>query len=429
MPARPSNGAHHAHHRQEALRAQSADPRGTAPILFVTLSLDVGGAERQIALVTSELVRRGWPVAIYCFNREGPLAETVRAGGVELIAPPVAARGRSSARALRGALSMLGAMQLYTLLRRRRWPIAHFFLTEAYLFGAPIARLAGVPIRIMSRREITLARDSVARARALEARLHPQMTAILGNSREVVRDLCQEGCSTAQLGLIYNGVDPAAAAPPSARHEVRRELGITDDEIVAVMVANLIGYKGHADLIEAVSRLPGPQRRQLRLLLVGRDDGERARLEQQVAEAGIADRISFLGLRRDVPRILRAADIGVHASHTEGFANAILEEMAAGLPMLVTDVGGNPDAVLDGAQGFVVPARAPGALSVGLSRLIADAGLRQRFGAASRQRVASQFTLATCVDHYEALYRGLLAGKAPAEIVGIGVTPPPLSTR
>lgn len=397
----------------------------TAPILFVTLSLDVGGAERQIAAVASELVRRGWPVGVYCFNREGVLAASVREAGVRVVPPPVAAEGRGTTRLRRAMLSLKAAGRLYRLLRQEKPPIVHFFLTEPYVFGAPAAIAAGTPVRIMSRREINPGEGRLRQIRRIEAVLHPRMSAIVGNSRHVIRDLQGERAPADRLGLIHNGVDLAAFAVPSDRALVRRELGIADDTVVLVKIANLVGYKGHADLLAALARIEPGLRGRTVLLLAGRNDGSEAALRQQAESLGIAGQVRFLGLRHDVPRILAASDIGVHASHMEGFANAVLEEMTAGLPVVATDVGGTPDAVIDGVQGVLVPAKAPEALASALSALIRDGERRRSMGAAARQRIVEEFAMPAAVDRYEALYRGLLAGRRPAEIAGVGLAQQP----
>jgi glycosyltransferase involved in cell wall biosynthesis len=129
------------------------------------------------------------------------------------------------------------------------------------------------------------------------------------------------------------------------------------------------------------------------------------------------DQISFFGSRDDVADILAASDIGILASHQEGFSNAVLEGMAAGLPMVVTDVGGNAEAVLDGVTGLVVPARDPRRLAQAITQLAHDKQRRVAFGTAGRQRAAECFSQEQCKRRYDVLYRGLLAGRLPAEVL------------
>ncbi|MBK8523307.1 MAG: glycosyltransferase [Betaproteobacteria bacterium] len=186
------------------------------------------------------------------------------------------------------------------------------------------------------------------------------MDALLGNSQAVVQDLLDEGAPSG-VRLIYNGIDVGRFATGSARRgqTLRAELGFSDDRVVLTCVANLFPYKGHADLLAALALLGAEFSERSTLLLVGRDAGARAALEAQLVQLGLTERVRFLGERGDVPDLLAASDIGVLASHEEGFSNAVIEGMAAGLPMVVSDVGGNAEAVIDGECGHVVPARDP----------------------------------------------------------------------
>ena len=118
-----------------------------------------------------------------------------------------------------------------------------------------------------------------------------------------------------------------------------------------------------------------------------------------------------MGSRNDIPDLLSASDIGLLCSHEEGFSNAILEGMAAGLPMVVTDVGGNSEAVVNGKTGVVVPARQPAALGQAILELAKDSKRRKEFGGAGRARVEAEFSLEKSVEGYEEVYGSLLEGK------------------
>ncbi len=178
------------------------------------------------------------------------------------------------------------------------------------------------------------------------------------------------------------------------------------------LVANLFAYKGHADLLLALAG----RRDQLPdgwvLLCIGIDKGQGEALKRQSEQLGLSKNIHWLGERDDVTDLLAASDLSLLVSHEEGFSNAVLEGMAAGLSMVVTDVGGNPEAVIDGETGLVVPAHDPEALGAAVVRLAGDRGLRTRFGEAGLKRFQEKFTLARCVQRYVVLYRGLM-GKPP----------------
>jgi glycosyltransferase involved in cell wall biosynthesis len=399
-------------------RAETNSDSSRAPqILFVTSSLQIGGTERHLAAITPALVKLGWSISVYSLTGSGALRDEMQDKGVEVFVPP-----------LRFAMFnhlpqfILGGAHLFNVIRRRRPTIVHFFLPAAYLVGAPLAVFSSVPVRIMSRRSLNAYQQSYPLAMKFERRLHGKMTAILGNSRSVVRELNQlEDVPASRLGLIYNGVDTTRftnTGPPKA---TRDALGLGQETLAIVMVGNLIPYKGHGDLVAALGLAAPNLPEDWRLLLVGRDFGVAAGLREQAAKLGIEDKIMFLGVRHDVPEILNACDIGVLCSHQEGFSNAILEGMAAGLPMIVTDVGGNAEAVVDGKTGIVVPPQDPCLLAAAIERLAKDQSLRASLGNAARDRVAEHFSLERSIKAYDALYRALLAGTSPQDIQQIGV--------
>ena len=146
-----------------------------------------------------------------------------------------------------------------------------------------------------------------------------------------------------------------------------------------------------------------------RVLCAGRDEGLQTKLEKLVEARGFKANIQFLGERTDVPELLAAADFGVLSSWEEGFSNVILESMAAELPMIVTNVGGNPEAVLDRETGLVVPPRDPVALGGAVLSLAQDPDLRRRLGGGGLLRVRNEFSIESCITAHESLYEQLLA--------------------
>ncbi len=390
-------------------------------IFYVIGTLDIGGTEKHLVAIATMLVQRGWKVSVYALAGAGPLRSELERGGVTVLLSPMPARKSSSAprRILRFLRSTLN---LFLVMLKRRPAIVHFFLPMAYLTGAPLALLSRIPIRVMSRRSLNLYQSEHWWISVVEKALHSTMMAILGNSRSVVDQIKNlEGVPVRSLGLIYNGVDLARFSGCNPRAAMRAALGLAPDSLVLVIVANLIPYKGHRDLINALGQARPHLPAAWQLLIVGRDDGIGADLQRQTVECGIANEVSFLGPRNDVPEILRACDIGLLCSHEEGFSNAILEGMAAGLPMIVTDVGGNPEAVLDGETGIVVPSRDPQRLSNAIVLLAKNASQRADFGAAARRRVVDNFSLDYCVSCYDDLYRTLLAGGIPQDTMRVRV--------
>jgi glycosyltransferase involved in cell wall biosynthesis len=387
------------------------------PIIYVIGSLNVGGAERHLAQVLPRLNRKHWAPTVYCITERGELAEDLQRVGIPVICSTARPPQPANSRARRLVRIAAATLKLTSTMRTLRPAIAHFFLPGAYLLGAPASLMARIPIRIMSRRSLSNYQQNVPLSAMIERRLHPWMTAVLGNSLSVVRQLRDnEGVALDRLGLIYNGLDNDPFRIPLRRNDVRASLGIRPDALTFVIVANLIPYKGHRDLIAAFGKAHPRLPAGWRLLVVGRDDGIGAKLRDQAASLGIAENVIFLGSRRDVPDILRSADIGVSASHQEGFSNAILESMAAALPTIATNVGGNPEAIVDGETGLIVAPRDLAQMQEAIERLASDTGLRAMMGQEASRRIEQHFGLDTCVARYEELYEGLMKGKRPGEI-------------
>lgn len=409
------------------LNPESTEPgpspaaRRDAEILFVIGQMQVGGAETHLATVIPKLVGRGWRSTVFCFKGDGPLRAKLERGGVPVLAA-IESSGQKRSRAGRLLNVLQAAWSLLTVMVRHRPKIVHFFLPEAYVVGAPLAVLARAPIRVMSRRSINSYQQAYLGLSRIEPLLHRTMTAVLGNSRRVVRELQEEeGVPERRLGLIYNGVDLDRFTNLPSRAAVRARLGIPEEALVMVMVANLIPYKGHLDLMAALAEAHPQLPPGWRCLVVGRDDGAGPPARAKASELGIEEHVIFLGASMDVPELVAACDIGLLTSHQEGFSNAVLEGMAAGLPMIVTNVGGNAEAILDGEAGIVVPPRDPHAFGQAIVRLANDPQLRERYGTAAKKRVAERFALDECVTQYEAFYDALLSGKLPSDLPSIKV--------
>jgi len=370
-------------------------------ILYVIGSLDLGGAERHLSLIAPRLKRLGWEPTIYCLSRRGAQSDAVVKDGVIVVGPPWDSSGKQHF-AMRFFKLFASCLKLFKLIVVCRPYIAHFFLPLAYIVGAPISLLGGVPVLVMSRRSLNLYQAQHRFLSRLERILHHRMTAILCNSRAIFNQLVEsDGCDPGRLKIIYNGIDISKIdqAPPAEALQNR--------SLILVIVANLIPYKGHADLIQALASVRDRMPARWLLLCIGRDDGIRDELETQVRRLNLSEHILFLGERTDVESLLKLADIGILCSHEEGFANAILEGMAASLPMVVTDVGGNSEAVIAGQTGLVVPPKDPNALGNAIVELASDADTRKKMGLAGRRRAEDKFSIDRCVADYDAAYKSL----------------------
>jgi len=366
-------------------------------VAVVTSRLDVGGTERHLTRILPALQRRGIDVALYLMERGGVLEADLAAQGVRI-------EGPQRARFLHWPWA---ALKLAGFIRRERPDIVHFFLPRPYVYGSAAAELAGHRRRIMSRRSLTDYRARYPLLGGLERLLHGRTIALVGNSTAVVDQLAAEVGGRQQLALIHNGIDLPVPLAAAERQRRRGALRLSHDTLVLTVVANLIPYKGHCDLLAALALVKGELPAQWTLLLIGRNDGAGVDLKRQADALGVSDRILWLGERSDVGGLLGVSDIFVLPSHQEGFSNALLEAMAAAVPAVATAVGGNIDAVADGETGLLVRPKDPVALAAAILRLAKDPQLCRRLGQAARLRVQRHFSLDACVTRYERMYRGL----------------------
>lgn len=368
-------------------------------VLVVTNKLTMGGAERHLAQTLPDLKARGLAVELFVLERGGELEAGLVAAGVPVSGP--------LRRLNRIAHLSVVAVSLYRHIRAMRPDVLHFFLPQPYLVGAMVAMISGHKTCFMSRRSLTHYHRNHPWSARLERLLHRRMSALLGNSQAVVDELISETGDHHKIGLIHNGVVIRKSTAEDVRLLQRAALNISNDEFVMVIVANLIPYKGHFDLLQALGaialKLPQPWR----LVVIGRDDGIGLQLKAEAERLNIADRILWLGERCDVDAILPAADTSLLVSHQEGFSNALIEAMGQGLPVIATAVGGNLDAIVDGKSGRLVPVGDSERLGVAILELALDPVERKALGRAARERAVALFSQISCVDRYQRLYRGI----------------------
>lgn len=384
-------------------------------IVFFIGSLDFGGAERHLVFLLPKLKEKGWKVSLVTLVSKGPMASLLENQGIKvgcILNQQYSTLLRRLPRIIKTPLRLIPTIgQLVLLFRKKKEAFFHFFLPETYVIGMLAALLAGrTHHTIMSRRSLNNYQQAKPLLRWLERRLYSKTPAILGNSSAIIDQLHQEeGVPLDKLTLIYNGVDYSQFTSVIPKEKTRTSLGISSEVLVLIIVANLIPYKGHADLLEALALIKDKLLpKDWRLLCVGRNDGIGDKLLHQTRDLGLDKHIHWLGVRTDVPSLLHCADIGLLCSHQEGFSNAILESMAVGLPMIVTNVGGNKEAVIDEKTGYVVPARNPQRLAEAIMKLASDSEKRKLMSVAASDRVHQLFTLEKCVENYDRFYQSLM---------------------
>lgn len=288
------------------------------------------------------------------------------------------------------------------LVRRENVALIHAHEFTANTYGTLVARLADIPL-VATVHGKSYYCDKLRRRLAYRmVGRHATMVAV---SEDLKRFLVKEvGVRPERIKVVYNGVN-VPQSHGSTDASFRSELGLRSEDPVIGTVGSLYPVKGHKYLIEA-AHLVLKNFPRTTFLIIGRGELE-VSLKEQARELGLGAQVRFLGLRHDVPKLLPLMDVFIMPSLSEGLSLALLEAMAAGLPVVVTNVGGNPELVLDGETGYLVPPCDPEALASRLIVLLQDRVHAKRLGQNGRQRVLQHFSLPKMVDNYQQLYEAV----------------------
>lgn len=373
----------------------------TRPIRVVALvdRLAAGGAERVACELAAGLdptrferaICAGrWPATVAA-PQGAERAEQLRADGVEVI--EVHRTGKAD-------LWRWGPLVEH--LRRRRVDVLHGHMLGSSLWAGVLGRLAGVPVSIAHEHGWPGGRAPFRATldRLVVGRLCAAYVAV--SDADAGRLVADHGVPSERVVVIPNGIDPPKGDPSG----VREALGLGPGNEMVVAVGRLHPHKDLATLVRAVGLLAA-RRPALRLLVAG--DGEERTGLAALAASEAPGVVRLLGDRDDVPALLAAADAWASSSATEGTPLALLEAMAAGLPIVATDVGGVPDVVRDGREAVLVAPGDPGALAGALDRVLTDRGSAAGLGRAARERHAARYGRAAMVGRVEALYEELVA--------------------
>jgi len=377
-----------------------ADQKTELRILFVIGSLELGGAESQMLMLVRELTHQKIDCEVFAVQASGAL----RGAFDELGIPVHCGRYDYTSRKLAKGFQLIRAAWLLWL-HARRATVLQAYLPLTNFMGACAGYLAGVDKIITCRRGLGNHQDRHSGWKLFDRIANSLSDVVVVNSQMVAEDTVRrDGIRRDKLICIYNGIDTGRIQRVLPQREVvRQSLGLALGQVTLIIVANLIPYKGHAELIDALSRLL-PRFPDLQLLVVGQDRGIMAQLTSQAATLGVGAAIQWLGLRRDVPELLSAADIYVCASHEEGFSNSLLEALAAGKPAVATSVGGNAEMLENGALGVLVNPHAPDELAAAISDLIADPARRAHMGHRARLEVERRYSVGHMAAQYIRLY-------------------------
>ena len=364
------------------------------PVAVFLSSFDPGGTERQMIELIRRIDRQRFDVHVACFHRRGAWLARAEEQAASVAEFPI--------RSFRHAHTLTEARRFAHWCRDHGIAVVHTADLYANIFGLPAAAMAGVPVRIGNRREITIGKS--AGQLALQRAAYGCAHVVVANSQAAAARLARERVPMPRVRVVPNGIALDAYAPRRSDGPIRR----------IVTVANLRPEKGHDALIAA---MPAVLRRRPELEFVFAGDGPcRGRLEALARTTGVADRVRFVGHAEDVAGLLASSDLFVLPSRSEAFPNSVLEAMAAGLPVVATRVGGITELVEHQRTGVLVPPDDERALSFALLDLVQWPAHAARLGEAARSTVASRYSYDQMVSAFERIYREQLAVHAPVHL-------------
>lgn len=306
-----------------------------------------------------------------------------------------------------GAIYTLKGWKLWREIRARvragRYDIIQSQHEKADLLTALMPRGSGRTLRISNRRDTGFQKSPTLRL--LFRLLNHRYDRVVAPSRAILEQLIRhEGVDRRRTRWLPNGVDCERYRPLERPERIdgRRRAGLPVDAYLIGCAARMVPVKRHEDLVAAFARVAAAHPDAM-LALAGGGPLEQA-IRAQVDRSGVRDRILFLGDGCEIPQLLPLFDAFALASSTEGMSNAILEAMACGLPVVATDVGGNPELVQPGLTGYLVPPFQPVEFAVALSDLLARRDHGRSMGDAARLRAQTTFSLPTMIESFSSLY-------------------------
>ncbi len=356
-------------------------------------SLTVGGAE-VLAARLGRFLRERYRFIFVCLDDLGPLGEELQADGF-----PVRTLDRGD------GIDWSCARRLSRLLKDESVDLVHAHQYTPFVYAA-LARLPFGRKPIVFTEHGRFHPDTPSRKRAVFNNVvlsrRDRIAAVGESVREAL--VTNEGLPRRRIEVVYNGIDltPFETESASSSSEVRREFGLTDQTFLTGQVARLDSIKDHPTAVRTIAKLVEAGE-DVHLLIVG-EGPHRPAIEAEIARTGMEKHVTLAGLRRDVPRLLDAVDALMLTSVSEGIPLTIIEAMAAGRPVVCTDVGGLSEVVTAGETGFLAPAGDETALADRLIRLISNHELCQQIGTAGRAVAFDKFSETRMAEAYANLY-------------------------
>jgi L-malate glycosyltransferase len=369
-------------------------------VLWLIKGLGMGGAERLLSSAIPYFDRNVYDYEVaYCVPSKNDLVPELERAQI-----PVFCLN------LKNSFDPRVAFKLGQLLRERKPDILHVHLPYTGVMGRVVGRLTGIKGIVYTEHNVMEMYHPLTRA--LNLMTYSMSNTNIFVSEEVRRSVIKHRIvNRNKVLVIRNGVALNSGNGPSKPlDEIKKSLGVPKDHLVVGNVAHIRPEKGHEYLIQAAKYVID-QRPRTTFVVVGREKetGDINRLEGLAKELGIHKNIVFTGFREDVYDLMRIFDIFILSSLHEGLPIALLEAMSLGRPAVATSVGGVPEVIKDGYNGFLVPAKNPKALGEGILKILQNDSLRQTMSQKAQQTTQNEFSIQSMVGKVEQVYSSILS--------------------
>lgn len=366
-------------------------------LLFTTISGElIGGGQKSLLLILKGLNKKRFKPFLICPS-EGDLIDKVEKLGIEIAIIKTGSLKRLNFFSNAGAI-----FKLKRFIKQKNIDLIHTDAPRQTFYAGIAARLTGKPL-------IWHVRVSTPEKKRYDKFLSYLASKVISVSKAVGRRF--EGLKTNQdkFVVIYNGVDLTEFSSQLPGKKLKEEFGIEEDWILVGVAGQLIPSKGQSEFLKAAAQVSKlfPK---VKFMIIG-DGNEiyRKSLEDLSQDLGIAEKVIFTGFREDIPRLMAGLDIVVLPStDLEGFSRVILEAMASSKPVIATELGGNPEAVVDGTTGIIIPPEDTTRLAEAILELVKNERKREQMGLSGRERAEKLFSIETNIAQIEKLYEELL---------------------
>ena len=366
-------------------------------VLYLITLLDrLGGAEKNLCDIVLNLNRKRFTPYVVVF-KGGDVSSYLAERGIAVI--------ENGVTKLISLHSLVKAWELYRLFRREHIDVVVTYHHDADIFGSIVGALTGVPV-ISSRRDMgyQLTKKHIWFYRRFGSLFSHFITVSNAVKNKIMR---REGISAEKITTIYNGIDSDLFNHDDfvKKQALRSELGLSSDMMTIGMVASFRPIKGQHYLVEAIESMK-EWHGKIQIVVIGYNDTDYFRtVTRKINNAGLERQFFFPGARDDIPDLLSLFDIFVISSVNEGFSNAIIEAMAAGIPVVAADSGGNREAVVHDQTGLLFHPCDSVALAKALTTLLNNKSLLKKFAKAGKKRVQEKFTLDKMIAANEIVYQ------------------------